>query len=140
MLDSWLHEQTINHDFNGVIFSLVEINGDLVIETDKFAIDARPRVAMFDQRLHFFLELALASADDRRHHHDPILRTQRHDALHNLVCRLAADRPPALGAMRYSDRSEEQAKIVVNLGDSPDGRARAAAGSLLFDRDGRAKP
>jgi hypothetical protein len=139
MLDPRLHQQAINHDFNGVIFSFVEINGDLVVQTDQFAVNACPRVAMLDQRFHFLLELALAPADDRCHHHDPVFRAQRHDALDNLVGRLPTDSPPALRAMRHADRSEKQAKVVVNFGDGSDGRARTAACGFLLDRDGRAK-
>ena len=41
--------------------------------------------------------------------------------------------------MRHTDRSEQQAKIVVDFGDGPDGRTRAAAGGLLLDRDRWAK-
>ena len=41
--------------------------------------------------------------------------------------------------MRHPDRGIEQTKIVVDFGNRPDGRARAAAGSLLLDGDGRAQ-
>ena len=139
MLDPRLHQQAVNHDFDGVILSLVEIDQRLVVEADQFPVNPRPGIAVLDQRLHLFLEFALAPADDRRHHHDSIFRTQRHHPLHNLVGGLPADRAPALGTMRHSDGSEQQAKIIVDLSDRADGRPRAAAGGLLLDRDGWAK-
>ena len=41
--------------------------------------------------------------------------------------------------MRHPNRSEQQAKIVVDLGDRAHGGAGTAAGGLLLDRDGGAK-
>ena len=54
------------------------------------------------------------------------------------VCRvtgLAADR-----AVRAAGAGEEQAEVVVDLGDRADGRPRVAVGRLLVDRDGRRQP
>src|SRR5271167_2016101 len=41
--------------------------------------------------------------------------------------------------MRHSDGGVEQPQVVVNFGDGPDGRSRAAAGGLLLDGDRRAQ-
>src|SRR6202158_3859378 len=103
MLNPELHQQAVDNDLNRVVLPLVQIDGNVVIQAHQFAIDSRPRVAMFDERFHLLLELALTPADDRRHYHDPVLGTQGHDPLDNLVGRLAADRPPTLGTMRYPD-------------------------------------
>ena len=43
----------------------------------------------------------------------------------------------AVGAVRDADPREQQAQVVVDLGDGPDGRSRVARGALLVDRDGR---
>ena len=91
MLNARLHQQTVDHDFDGVILALVEI--EVVIQVDEFAIDTGAGVAVLEQRLHFFLELALATADDRRQHHDAVFGSQSHHPLHDLFGRLAADRP-----------------------------------------------
>ena len=53
--------------------------------------------------------------------------------------RLLRDRPAAVRAVRVADAREEQAQVVVDLGDGADGRARVAAGALLVDRDRRAR-
>jgi hypothetical protein len=40
-------------------------------------------------------------------------------------------------AIRIADAREQQAQVVVDLGDRADGRARVVAGRLLLDRDRR---
>ena len=74
MLDARLHQQTVDHHFDGVVLALVEI--EVVIEVHHFAVDAGAGVAVLEQRLHLFFELAFAPADDRRQHHHAILRRQ----------------------------------------------------------------
>ena len=62
---------------------------------------------------------------------------QREDRVDDLLHRLLLDRPAAVGAVRPAGAGEEQAQVVVDLGDGADGRARVAAGALLVDRDRR---
>src|SRR5262249_45119799 len=107
----------------------------IVFQIDEFAVDACPRIAVLEQCLHLFFELALAATNDRRHHHDTIFWRERHDALHNLIGGLAADGLSPFGTVWYPDRGVEKAKIVVNLSDGSDGRARTPAGGLLVDRN-----
>ena len=104
MLDSRLHQQAVDHDFNRMIFALVEIL--VVIQIHQLAVDARPAVAVLDQRFHLFPEFAFAPADYRRQHHHAVFRSQRHHPLHNLVGSLSADGASTLGTMRHADRSE----------------------------------
>ena len=106
MLNSGLHQQAIDHDFDGVVLPLVEVNDAFVVQADQLAIDAGARITVLDERLHLFFEFAFAAPDNRSHDHDPIFRRQRHHPLHNLVGGLPADRASALGTMRHSDRSE----------------------------------
>ncbi len=137
MLNPRFHQQTIDHDFDGMVLPLVELK--VVLQIHQLAIDACAGVAVFQERLHLFLELALAPADNRRHDHHAVFRSQGHDPLHDLVRRLSADGPAALGAVWNPDGGEQQAKIIVDFGNGPDGRTRTAAGGLLLNRDGRAK-
>ncbi len=104
MFDARFHQQPINHDFDGVVSSLVQRN--VVFEIDQFAVNARPGEAVLHQLLHLFLKLALASSHDGCEHHHPIFRRQAHDSRHNLFCRLPRNRPSAVGTMRNSDRSK----------------------------------
>src|SRR5437588_6296647 len=132
MLDARFHQQSIDHNFDGMVLALVE--GKIVIQIHDFAVDSGPLVAVLEQRFHLFLELPFAPANDRRQDHYTILRSKKHYPLHDLLSRLAADRTAALRTMRNSNGSEQQAKIIVDLGDGSNGRPRAAAGGLLFNR------
>src|SRR6185437_6858487 len=62
------------------------------------------------------------------------------DLLDDLVGRLGADRHPASRAIRLAEAGEEDAQIIVDLGDGADGRPRALARRLLLDADGRREP
>ena len=89
VLDTGLHQQAINHDFDGVILALVET--EIVFQIDQFAIDARAGEAVLDELFHLFLELAFAAAHDGRHDHDAVVGRERHHALHDLLRRLSRD-------------------------------------------------
>jgi hypothetical protein len=114
-----LHQQAIDHHFNGVILALVE--REVVFQTDEFAIHTRTREAMLHQLLHLFFELAFTPANDGRHDHHAIIGRERHDALHDLFRRLPRDRLAAIGTMRNANRRIQQSQIIVNFGDCADG-------------------
>jgi hypothetical protein len=65
---------------------------------------------------------------------------QRQDLAGHLLDRLGDDRAAALGAVGTADAGEEEAQVVVDLGDGADRRAGVATGALLVDRDGRREP
>ena len=138
MFNAGLHQQAIDHDFNGVVLSLIEI--DFIFKIDQFAIDTSPGEAVLDQLLHLFFELALAATHNRSHDHDAILRGQGHHPLDDLLGGLARDRPPAFRAMRNPYRGVKKAKVVIDLSNGTDGGSWAAAGGPLLDRNGWAEP
>ena len=138
MLNSRLHQQAVNHQFDGVVLALVQL--DLVIgNVAQLIVDAGASEALLRQLVQFFLELALAPANDGRHDHHPVLGLQVHHPLHDLVGRLARDSASTLRTMRHADGGIQQAQVVVDLGDGADGGTRAAAGRLLLDGDRRAQ-
>ena len=55
----------------------------------------------------------------------------------DLIGSLRADGNLAGGAVGLAEPGVENAQIIVDLGDGADGRARALAGRLLLDADGR---
>ena len=122
MFNAGLHQQAIDHDFNGVVLSLIEI--DFIFKIDQFAIDTSPGEAVLDQLLHLFFELALAPTHNRSHDHDAIFRGQGHHSLDDLLGGLARDRPPAFRAMRNPYRGVEKAKVVIDLGWSFSARSK----------------
>ena len=58
----------------------------------------------------------------------------------DLLGRLAADRAPAVGAVRVADPGVQHPQVVVDLGDRADGGARVPRRGLLVDGDGRREP
>src|SRR5581483_5135640 len=57
LLDSWLHQQTINHYFYGVVLALVEL--DLVFQVYQFAIYASATETLLDELFHLLLNSPL---------------------------------------------------------------------------------
>ena len=113
---------------------------DLFFQADQFTIHPRPGEAVLRELLHLLLELALTPADDRRHNHYPVFGSQRHYALDYLFRRLSRDSAPAPGAMRDTNRGEQQSKVVVDFCNCSNRGTRTAAGRLLLDRNRWAQP
>ena len=84
--------------------------------------------------------LALALAHHRGQHLEAGSLAQLEDAVHDLLRGLSADRLPALGAVRLADACEEQAQVVVDLGDRAHRGARVAGRGLLVDGHRRGQP
>src|SRR5215510_6011206 len=132
--DAGLDQQTVDHDLDGVIAALVQ--RDLFVERSQFAVNAGARESCRPELFELLFELAFAPPYDRREDHHAFAFWQFLDVLNDLVGGLARHGPPAVVAMRLAHRREEQPQVIVNLGDGADGRTRAAAGGLLFYRDG----
>ncbi len=133
LADALLHHQAVDHDRDVVLVLLVEL--DLLVEPPKLAVDHRPRVAL---RAHLGQHppvLALAPADDGRHHHEALALLDREHAIGDLLEGLALDGLAAVVAVGLADPGPQQAQVVVDLGDRADRRARVARSRLLVDRD-----
>ena len=137
-LDPRLQDHTIDDDLDRVVAAAIEL--DPVVERAELAVDARLREAALPQRLQLLLELALAAADDRGQHLEPGALLHLEHPVDDLLGGLPADRLAADRAVRAAGPGEEQAQVVVDLGDGPDGGAWVAAGGLLVDRDRRGEP
>ncbi len=135
LLEARLHDQAIDQHLDGVVAAAVE--GDVLVEGAQLAVDAGPHEALLAQRRQLLLELALAAADDRRQHVDALVGRVEHHQVEDALERLRGDRLAAVRAVRHADGGEQQAQVVVDLGDGADRRARVAGGGLLLDGDGR---
>jgi hypothetical protein len=92
------------------------------------------------ERLQLLLELALAAAHDRREHVDArVLRVEHHE-VEDALERLRRNFTAAGIAVRRPDVGEQQAEVVVNLGDRADGRTRVGSSGLLLDGNRRRQP
>ena len=129
--------QAIYHRFDGM--HLVAVKLDIVVDLVHLAVDAHTHKAGLAHILEDLLVFAFARVDQRRHQQQPSAVGQCQQGIDDLLHGLLANRRAAVGAVGEADAREEQAQIVVDLGDRAHGRARVAAGALLVDRNGRAE-
>ena len=111
-----------------------------LVEVHELPVDADAHEALPARRGEDALALRLAVLDERPEHEDAAPSGQGADAVGDLLHGHARDLPSALGAVRMADAREQQAQVVVDLGDRADRRAGVAAGALLVDGDGRREP
>src|SRR5207245_9797912 len=138
--DARLDEQAVDHDFDGVIFALVE--GREIVELVEFAVDANADVAFLREFFQLLAIGAFSSADNGREDHDAVVELADfsvQNGLYDLLAGLARDGLAAVRAVRNADRSVDDAEIIVNLRDRSDGGARGARGGFLLDGDGGRK-
>ena len=81
--------------------------------------------------------LALAAPHHRRHHLNTGTLRQGHDLVDDLIHRLLADLPAALGAVGHAYPRPQKPQIVIDLRHRTHGGAGILAGGLLIDGDGR---
>src|SRR5260370_234101 len=103
----------------------------------KYMIEPMPEQAGAPQVAQLLAILALAVAHDRREHVNPRALGPRHDPVDDLLHALLRDLASAVVAERMADAREQQAQVIIDLGDGGDGRARIARGRLLLDRNRR---
>ena len=97
---------TIDHDLDIVLELFVQIDG--VVERAYFAVDAHAAKALCAKVLEQLGILALAPAHHRRQHKRATAFPRRKDFIGNLICCLALNDTPALGAVRSAHASEQQ--------------------------------
>jgi hypothetical protein len=132
--DAVAPHQPVDHDLDGVLFVARQLDalGRLV----QLAVDPGAGEALGRQVGQQRLVGALAAPHHRRQHLEPGALGQLHDAVDDLLRGLPRDLGAARGAVDHADAGEEQAQVVVDLGDRAHGRTRVAGGALLVDRDG----
>ncbi len=129
--------QAVDHDLDGVALVLVEVDG--LVEVVDLAVDAHADESGAAGVLEDAVVLALAVLNHGREQHEAVARRQLEDGVDDLLHRLALDEAAADGAVGPAGAGEEQAQVVVDLGDGADGGARVAAGALLVDGDSGAQ-
>ena len=134
-LDAGLEHEPIDDHVDRVIAPPIQL--DVLVERPELTVHSHLREAARAKRHELLLELALPAADDRRQHVHPLVVRGEHHHVDDPLERLRGDLSTAQVAMRNADVGEEEAQVVVDLGDGPDGRSRIRAGRLLLDRDGR---
>ena len=134
-VDAGLDHEPVDHDIDVVRVVAVELQ--LVGQLLDFAVDPRADETAPHEVLEESGELALAAPHHRCQHLEASAFGKLQDLVDDLLWRLPSDGPPALVAVGPPDAGIEQAHVVVDLGDGPDGGAGAAWRRLLVYRDRR---
>ena len=124
----------VDDDLDRVALVLVELRR--VGDVDHLAVDPDADEALAAGAVEDPVALGLAVLDERAEDEQARALGQGQDLVDDLLDGLALDRV-AVGAVRDADPREQQAQVVVDLGDRADRRARVARRALLVDRDGR---
>ncbi len=127
--------ESVHHRLDGVLAPAIELFDP--VELDHFPIDARAYVALGSQAVEDLRVLALAPLHDRCEQHEPRALGQCQHLVDHLADGLGLERDAVSGAARLAGAGEQQAQVVVDLGDRADRGARVVRGRLLLDGDGR---
>ena len=128
-----LGDEPVDDDVDGVLDLLLELGR--VGEGDHLAVDPGAGEALGLQLGEQVDVLALAGAHHRGEHLEAGALGQLEQPVDDLLRALPGDRLAAHRAVRAAGAGEEQAQVVVDLGDGADGGPRVAVGRLLVDRD-----
>ena len=134
---SLLDQDAVHDDFHRVRAGLRK--PDIVLQVTGLAVHSGPQVPLLEILFEQLLELALAVAHNGRQDHYPGVLRIGENRIYDLTQRLVRNRLAAHRTVRFSNRGEQEPHVVVDLGDGPNRRTRAAARGLLGDTDGRRK-
>ena len=116
------------------------IERDRIVELAQPAVDPGAYETLRFQPVDDSRVFALAVADDRREQHEALALWARHDRVDHLADGLRLERHAMVGAARLAGAGEQQAQVVVDLGNGSDRRARVVRRRLLLDRDRGRQP
>ena len=136
--DGGFQHQPVDDRLDLVEFVLVE--DDLLAQLADLAVHAHAHEPLFAQPLQHLLVLALLAGDERRQQDDLLPLRPGEQGVEHVVDRLGADRVAALGTVGLAGAAEQQAQVVVDLGDRAHGGARVPAGGFLLDGDRGGQP
>ena len=95
----------------------VFVQGRRIVQIHHQAVYARTHETVANKLLKHMQVFALAFVDDRRQHHDALIGHALYDLIHHLTHRLGIERQIVSGTARFANAGEEQAQVVVNLGN-----------------------
>ena len=126
--------KTVHHHIDTVFFLLVE-GGD-VIQVHHNAIDPHAYKTGSPHLLKYVKMLAFSIAHHRGEQHELAALGQRQHRIHHLRHGLRLQRHAVGWAARIPDPGEQQAQIVVDLGNGAHRGSGVMGGRFLLDRDG----
>ena len=119
---------------------LIQVQVIKLVQGMHRAVDPHPDEARFTGRFEHLAVLALLAPHFGCQEQDPAAFGQGHDGVDDLLDRLPFNRPAALGAVGMADAGEQQAQVIVDLGDGAHGGAGVVGNPLLVDGDSRREP
>ena len=139
-LDPFAQDETV--DDNGDVVRLIALEFEfvLLVEIDELPVDDGSDEPLAGEVGKQGVVGALSALHDWSEDLESQPFLHRQDLVDDLLRCLAHQRFTRLGIVRDTDASEQEAQIVVDLGDGADRRPRVAACGLLVDRDRRGKP
>ena len=136
--DGGFQHQPVDDRLDLVEFVLVE--DDLLAQLADLAVHAHAHEPLLAQPLQHLFVLTLFAGDERRQQDDLLPLRPGEQGVEHVVHRLGADRVAALGTVGLAGAAEQQAQVVVDLGDRAHGGARVPAGGFLLDGDRGGQP
>ena len=123
-VDAVAQYEAIDDHLDGVLFVAGEV--DLDRQFERLAVDTHPAEPLRRQVREQLLVGALAATHHRCEHLEAGALGQAQDAVDDLLRGLPHQSLACLRIVRHADAGEEQAQVVVDLGDGPDRRTRVA--------------
>ncbi len=131
----WGDLHAVDDHVDGVVVVLVEF-GRLEREVELLAVDLDAGVALGDEVRKQVFELAFLVADDRRDDLRAGALGEFENLVDHVLCGLLADLLARDGVVLGANAGVQEAEVVVEFGDGPDGRPRVVGPVLLVDGDG----
>ena len=126
-LDPISQHEPVDHDRDVVGLVALEVELELLVEVDQFTVDDRPNEALPGEVGEQGVVRSLPAPHHRGQHLEAHALLHGEDLVDDLLWRLPNELFTCLGIMGDADTSEQQAEVVVDLGDRADGRPRVAA-------------
>ena len=117
------------------VVPLLFVEDDLAGKVGDLAVHPGAGVAALAEHVEDAEVLALLVADDGGEDHEALAVGESEHGVGDLLHRLALDGSPAAGTVGPANPSEEQAEVVVDLGDGADDGAGVVRDALLVDGD-----
>ena len=137
LADAVFDDEPVDDDLDGVLLLLRQ--RDVVGQLAHLPVDECARIAVAAQQFEQVFEFAFAPAHDRREDLEACALRVGEQAVDHLLRRLRAHLGPARRAVRHAGAREQQAQVIIDLGDGAHGGTGVAVRRLLVDRDGRAQ-
>ena len=113
------------------------IQSGRLIQFVYLAIDARADITLAAQAFNDLFVFTLAPIDHRRQQHQLAALGQGQYLIHHLTDSLGIQGQIVFRAARFAGAREQQAQVVVDLGDGANGGTRIVGSGLLLDGDRR---